>query len=177
MSFLLTLAPLIDYPSLYSILLTWAIKWYFPRHISLVAVVISHMFYRDSDISLYRLDDEFNTRVYILNTYMFVATTSHVISTILVLSRVTGVVELAAVVGWSDQIFLSKQKIKKIFPDSSYYKKYNGSCFMYLCEILSKLQMFKVTNFMTFSDGLLICVILLINHTFNFFLFSPGHNH
>ena len=39
------------------------------------------------------------------------------------------------------------------------------SCFMYLCEILSKLQMFKVTNFMTFSDGLLICVILLINHT------------
>ena len=30
---------------------------------------------------------------------------------------------------------------QKMFPDSSYYKKYNGSCFMYLCEILSKLQM------------------------------------
>ena len=24
-----------------------------------------------------------------------------------------------------------------MFPDSSYYKKYNGSCFMYLCEILN----------------------------------------
>ena len=34
---------------------------------------------------------------YILNTYMFVATTSHDISTILALSRLTGVVELAAV--------------------------------------------------------------------------------
>ena len=65
-----------------------------------------------------------------------------------------------------------------MFPDSSYYKKYNGSCFMYLCEILRKLQMFKVTNFMTFSDDLLICVILLINHThLIFFLFSPDHNH
>ena len=72
--------------------------------------------------------------------------------------------------------FETKNK-QKMFPDtdSSYYKKYNGSCFMYLCEILSKLQMFKVTHFMTFSDGLLICVILLINHTH--FLFSPGHNH
>ena len=37
----------------------------------------------------------------------------------------------------------------------SYYKKYNASCFMYLSQILSKLHMFKVTNFMTFSDGLL----------------------
>ena len=33
-----------------------------------------------------------------------------------------------------------------------------------LSEILSKLQMCKVPNFMTFSDGLLIYVILLINH-------------
>ena len=51
---------------------------------------------------------------------------------------------------------------------------------MYLCEILSKLQMFKVTNFMTFSDGLLICVILLINHPrlkTLIYLFSSGHNH
>ena len=63
---------------------------------------------------------------------------------------------------------LNKQKM---FPDSRYYKKYNGSCFMYLCEILSKLQMFKVTNVMTFSDGLLICVILLINYTRHFFYF------
>ena len=52
-----------------------------------------------------------------------------------------------------------------MFPDSSHYKKYNGSCFIYLSEILSKLHMFKVTNFMTFSDGLLIYVILHINHT------------
>ena len=37
-----------------------------------------------------------------------------------------------------------------------------GSCFMYLSEILSKLQMCKVTSFMKFSDSLLI---LLINHT------------
>ena len=66
--------------------------------------------------------------------------------------------------------FETKNKQKK-FPDSSYYKKYNGSCFMYLCEILSKLQVFKVTDFMTFSDGLLICVILLINHTHFFFYF------
>ena len=57
-----------------------------------------------------------------------------------------------------------KNKLKTYFPDSSHYKKYNGSCFMYLSEILSKLQMFKVTNVMTFSDGLLIYVILLINH-------------
>ena len=62
---------------------------------------------------------------------------------------------------------------QKMFPDSSYYKKYNGSCFMYLCEILSKLQMFKVTNFMTFSDGLLIYVILLINHTHLIFSIFP----
>ena len=52
----------------------------------------------------------------------------------------------------------------KMFPDSSHYKNYNGSCFMYLSEILSKLKMFKVTNFMKFSDGWLISVILLINH-------------
>ena len=37
-----------------------------------------------------------------------------------------------------------------MFPDSSHYRKY-GSCFMYL-SVISKLQ-FKVTNFMTFSDG------------------------
>ena len=55
-----------------------------------------------------------------------------------------------------------------MFPDSSYYKKYNGSCFMYLCEILSKLQMFKVTNFTTFSDGLLMCNFAYKPHTFNF---------
>ena len=60
--------------------------------------------------------------------------------------------------------FETKNKQKNV-PDSSYYKKYNGSCFMYLCEILSKLQVLKVTDFMTFSDGLLICVILLINYT------------
>ena len=38
-----------------------------------------------------------------------------------------------------------------MFPDSSHYETYNGSCFMYLSKILNKLQMFKVTNFMTFS--------------------------
>ena len=55
------------------------------------------------------------------------------------------------IIEWSGQI-------KKImFPDSSHYKKYNGSCFKFLNEMLSKLQMFiKVTNFMTFSDGLLL---------------------
>ena len=62
-----------------------------------------------------------------------------------------------------------------MFPDNSHYKNYNGSCFMYLSEILSKLKMFKVTNFMKFSDGWLISVML--PHTFNCFLFSPGHNH
>ena len=67
--------------------------------------------------------------------------------------------------------FSFEKKKKKV--DSSYYKKYNGSCFMYLCEILSKLRMFKVTNFMTFSDGLLICVILLINHTHLIFFYFP----
>ena len=40
-----------------------------------------------------------------------------------------------------------------MFPVSSHYKKYNGSCFMYLSGILSKLQMFKVTNVMTFSNA------------------------
>ena len=45
---------------------------------------------------------------------------------------------------------------------------------MYLSKILSKLQMFKDTNFMTFSDGLLL--LLLYNfayklHTFNFYNF------
>ena len=78
-------------------------------------------------------------------------------------------------VGWSaDQIFLTKQKM---FPDSSYYKKYNGSCFMYLCEILSKLQVFKVRDFMTFSDGLLIMCNFAYKPHIYFFLFSPGHNH
>ena len=33
-----------------------------------------------------------------------------------------------------------------MFPDRSHYKKYNGSCFMYLSEILNKLHMFKVTH-------------------------------
>ena len=61
---------------------------------------------------------------------------------------------------------------QKIFRDSSYYKKYNGSCFMYLCEILSKLQVFKVRDFMTFSDGLLImCNFAYKPHTFIFFYF------
>ena len=41
------------------------------------------------------------------------------------------------------------------------YKKYNGSCFMSLSEILSKLQTSKVTHFIMFSDGLLIYVILI----------------
>ena len=68
--------------------------------------------------------------------------------------------------------FETKNK-QKMFPYSSYYKKYNGSCFMSLCEIFSKLQLFKVTNFMTFSDGLLICVILLINHTHLIFFNFP----
>ena len=46
-------------------------------------------------------------------------------------------------VWWSDQIFLLNFCfLQKMFPDSSYYKKYNGSCFMYICEILTKLQMF-----------------------------------
>jgi hypothetical protein len=43
-----------------------------------------------------------------------------------------------------------------LFPESSHHKKYHGSCFMYLSEILSKLQTCEVTNLMTFSDGLLI---------------------
>ena len=43
-----------------------------------------------------------------------------------------------------------------LFPESSHHKKYHGSCFMYLSEILSKLQTCEVTNFMIFSDGLLI---------------------
>ena len=78
--------------------------------------------------------------------------------------------------GWSDQIFPSKKIFVIIFPDSSHYNKCNGSCFKYVNERLSKLHMFKVTNFMTCSVGLLIYVILLINHT-HLFLFSPGHNH
>jgi len=36
-------------------------------------------------------------------------------------------------------------------------RKYYGSCFIYLSDILSRLQMCKVTNFVTFS------VVLLIN--------------
>ena len=39
---------------------------------------------------------------------------------------------------------------------------------MYLSEILSKLQMFTVNNFMTFSDGLLlICNFAYKLYTFN----------
>ena len=53
-----------------------------------------------------------------------------------------------------DQIFLSE--IFFMISDSIHYEKYNGSCFMYLSEILSKLHMFKVTHFMTFSDSLLM---------------------
>ena len=53
--------------------------------------------------------------------------------------------------------FETKNK-QKNFPDSSYYKKYNGNCFIYLCEILNKLQ---------------ICVILLINHTHLIFFYFP----
>ena len=52
-----------------------------------------------------------------------------------------------------------------MFPDISHYMKYNGSCAMSLSDILSKLLMRKGTNVMAFSDGLLIYVILLINHT------------
>ena len=59
-----------------------------------------------------------------------------------------------------------------MFPDSTHYKKYNGSCFMHLSEILSKLQLFKVTNFMTFSDGL--CNFAYKPHI-NFVY--PSHNH
>ena len=40
-----------------------------------------------------------------------------------------------------------------MFPDSRHYNKYNDSCFMSLCEILSKLGTCKVIIFMTFSDG------------------------
>ena len=82
--------------------------------------------------------------------------------------------KLFVMVGWSDQIFLTKQKINKkcSLIVVTYYKKYNGSCFMYLCEILSKLQVFKVRDFMTFSDGLLImCNFAYKPHTFIFFYF------
>ena len=61
-----------------------------------------------------------------------------------------------------------------MFPDGNDYKKHNGSCFMYLSGILSKLQMCKVTNVMTFSDGVLIIyVVLLINHTHYIFFILP----
>ena len=60
-----------------------------------------------------------------------------------------------------------------LFPESSHHKKYYGSCFMYLSEILSKLQTCEVTNLMTFSDGLLIYDFFYINHTYcNFSYFS-----
>ena len=49
--------------------------------------------------------------------------------------------------GWSVQNLVY---IFIMFPDSCHHKKYNGSCFMYLSEILSKLQMCKVTIFLTF---------------------------
>ena len=43
---------------------------------------------------------------------------------------------------------------------------------MYLSEILSKLQMFTVNNFMTFSDGLLlICNFAYKLYTFNLIFF------
>ena len=61
---------------------------------------------------------------------------------------------------------------KKTFPDISHYKKYNNSCFVYLSEILSKLQIFKVTNFMTFSDDLLkLCNFTDEPLTFSWFYF------
>ena len=46
---------------------------------------------------------------------------------------------------------VSFEKKCSVIVASSHYNKYNGNCFMYLIEILSKLQMFKVTNFMTFT--------------------------
>ena len=52
--------------------------------------------------------------------------------------------------GWSDNIFLSKKKYFLLYPESIHHKKYHGSCFVYLSEILSKLQTCEVTNFMTF---------------------------
>ena len=55
---------------------------------------------------------------------------------------------------WTDQHFLKKTMVL-LFPDNIHHKKYNGSCFVYLSEILSKLHMCKVTNFVTFYDGLL----------------------
>ena len=55
--------------------------------------------------------------------------------------------------------------------DSSHYKKYDGSCFMYLSEILSTLQTSKVTNLMTFSDDLLILCNFTYKHPFNLLLF------
>ena len=54
------------------------------------------------------------------------------------------------------QTFSLEKNILKTFPDSSHYKKYDGSYFMPLSEILSKLQICKVTNFMKVSDGLLM---------------------
>ena len=62
-----------------------------------------------------------------------------------------------------------------IFPDITQYKSCNGSCFMYLSEILSKLQMCKITNFMMFSDGLLICVLFAYKP--HKYFFYPCHNH
>ena len=43
--------------------------------------------------------------------------------------------------------------------DSSHYKECNSSCFMYLSEIVSKLQMCKITNIMAFSDSLLVTYV------------------
>ena len=64
-----------------------------------------------------------------------------------------------------------------MFSESSHHKKYHGSCFMYLSEILSKLQTCEVTNFMTFSDGLLIYVMFYINHTYcNIFIFPWSYS-
>jgi len=57
--------------------LTWAISVSF-RFISHCVrfVVISQMFYWDSAISTYPVDDEFNIRVFLYNKYMFDATKS-----------------------------------------------------------------------------------------------------
>ena len=78
--------------------------------------------------------------------------------------------------GWSDQIYLSKKIFKKCSLIVVTVRSIMiTSCFIYLSEILSKLQMFKVTNSMTFSDGLLIiCHFAYKPYTFNLFLFPPG---
>ena len=49
-------------------------------------------------------------------------------------------------------------------PDSSHNKKYNDSCFMQLSEILSKLQMSKVTSFRDIFVGVYVCNFAYIPH-------------